>query len=133
MGKTNNPKVSNYPVTTVCPYCGGEVKLLGNEFIYGRKYGNGLCYACLQCKASVGVHSGTEIPLGRLADQATRDLRKQCHALFDPLWKGGTRFKKRPEAYRWLAYKLGIPFADCHISWLTNDQLRSAIAILEQE
>ncbi|MFB5268120.1 zinc-finger-containing protein [Paenibacillus enshidis] len=46
--------------------------------------------------AYVGVHDGTDIPLGRLANRELRELKKQCHALFDPVWKN----KKRLETGR---------------------------------
>lgn len=42
------------------------------------------------------------------------NARHQAHLAFDPIWKLG--HKKRSGAYLWLAYKLGIPVEDCHIS-----------------
>lgn len=126
------PRVDDYPVTTVCPYCGGAVKFLSNSFIYGKEYGNGLCYACVDCRANVGVHTGTEVPLGRLADKATVKLRRECHSLFDPLWKDKIKFERRKDAYAWLASKLSIERRECHIAWLSDEQLRTAIEILKE-
>lgn len=131
MGRSGVSKVIPYPVATECPYCGGHVELIGNDFIYGRKYGNGMCYACIDCKANVGVHDGTVVPLGRLANRATTNLRKQCHSLFDPLWRGKKAKMSRMKAYGWLADQLGIPFKECHMAWLTDDQLRKTITLLE--
>ncbi|RKN75029.1 zinc-finger-containing protein [Paenibacillus ginsengarvi] len=39
---------------------------------YGREYGNGRCYKCTNFDAYVGVHTGTMIPLGRLANSELR-------------------------------------------------------------
>ncbi len=126
-------RVDVYPVPDACPYCGGEVKYLSNSFIYGREYGNGKCYACLSCRAFVGVHTGTQVPLGRLADKQTTTLRKQCHALFDPMWRDKKVFENRKQAYSWLADQLGIPVKECHMAWLTDVQLVDALAHLKRK
>lgn len=114
---------------TVCPYCGSHVILTSNSAIYGREYGNGKCYKCTKCDAYVGVHTGTRIPLGRLANKELRELKKKCHALFDPMWKSGE--KSRGECYRWLSGKLQIPLRECHFGWFDKEQLLQSLNILE--
>ena len=44
-------------------------------------------YTCFKCKASVGCHHNTNIPLGYMATASTRALRAKAHTAFDPLWK----------------------------------------------
>lgn len=48
-----------------CDYCGGPTEYVDSSVIYGRSYG--MIYLCRPCRAYVGVHRGTNKPLGRLA------------------------------------------------------------------
>lgn len=123
--------IDDYPVADVCPYCGAPVVFSSNAVIYGRQYGNGMCYKCTRCDAYVGVHSGTRIPLGRLANRELRKLKKECHALFDPVWQGGRL--KRSLAYKRLAKLLGIPVRECHFGWFDKELLCLAKEIMSQE
>jgi len=87
-------------------------------------------YLCNDCKASVGCHPDTYTPLGRMAGLNTRLMRRDAHRYFDELWKSG--LMSRDLAYRWLAEQLQIPFENCHISWLTDKQLKTTIRISEE-
>lgn len=122
-------RVSYYPIPVKCDYCGADVIYTSNAEIYGREYGNGRCYKCTGCDAYVGVHTGTNIPLGRLADKELRSLKKKCHALFDPVWKSGCI--TRNKAYARLAKHLKIPVSDCHFGWFDKETLHKAIAIMK--
>ena len=62
-----------------------------------------------------------------MADRETRVLRKEAHAAFDPLWQN--QYMSRTKAYTWLAAELGITYSDCHMAWLTKEQLIKAIEI----
>lgn len=104
-------------MTKHCPYCGGKVLLMDSDIIYnGRSYG--LVYICENygrtCSAFVGVHKGTKVPLGTLADKNLRELRKQCHSHFDQLWKSGQM--KRAEAYHWLHKVMNLSKRQAHIA-----------------
>lgn len=107
------------PEPKTCPYCQSAVKYTSHAEIYGGKtFSNWpFIYLCTNkpCSASVGVHEGTNHPLGTLADQRTKTARSAAHAAFDPLWKKGKM--KRSEAYQWLAEQLDIEKWRCHISW----------------
>lgn len=107
------------PEPKTCPYCKSAVKYTSHAEIYGgRTFSDWpFIYLCTNkaCNASVGVHAGTNHPLGTLADEKTKNARKAAHAAFDPLWKNKTM--KRGEAYKWLAEKLDIERWRCHISW----------------
>lgn len=124
-----NRKAVYYPIPKECRYCGGEVIYVSNKEIYGKEYGadrgSNMCYLCVSCKASIGVHPYTDIPLGIMADDNLKTLKKEAHALFDPIWKNGQM--TRTEAYRWLAKKLGIPERECHIGWFDEEMLMRVI------
>lgn len=122
-------RIASYPVPVICSYCSSEVIYTSNAVIYGKEYGNGRVYKCTGCDAYVGVHTGTDIPLGRLANKELRQLKKQCHALFDPTWKA--KKIKRRQAYSILAMRIGIPVNECHFGWFDKDLLIKAIEVLQ--
>ncbi|CAM3561317.1 zinc-finger-containing protein [Parendozoicomonas haliclonae] len=105
------------PAPTTCNCCGKDtVELQHHDQLYGRSYGNWpYVYRCTSCHAYVGLHPFTSIPLGTLADQATREARKRCKPPFEDLHRSGRM--SRNEAYAKLAAKLQIPVAECHFGW----------------
>lgn len=113
-------------VTLRCPYCSGLAELKDSAIIYnGKSYG--LVYVCEnypQCDSFVGVHKGTKRPKGTLANAELRELRKQCHKKFDPIWKSGKM--KRPEAYKWLAQQMGLE--EAHIGAFDVEQCKKFLA-----
>lgn len=115
-----------------CPYCGGKVIYTDNSRIYhGRTYGNGKCFVCINCGASVGVHGDcppSHKPLGLLATPQMKHLKMSCHNLFDRVWR--RRLKSRGECYRILAKKMGIPVKQCHFGWFNETDLKRVIKIL---
>ncbi len=119
----------------VCPYCAGKPQLMDSEAIYGRSYG--LIWACLSCSAWVGVHKGSERPLGRLANAELREWKKKAHAAFDPLWKkkiaqGTKRFQARTAAYEWLAGQMKLTRELCHIGMFDVRECRRVVDICQQ-
>jgi hypothetical protein len=54
-------------------------------------------------------------------------LRRKAHLLFDKQWKSGT--KSRSRAYKTLAYLMGIPRQECHLSMMREAQLMRVIEI----
>jgi len=129
MGKNKN-NIDILPIPKKCRYCGNDVILTSNAEIYGKEYGNGKCYLCRSCRAYVGVHTGTVIPLGTLADKNLRNLRNNAHMLFDKLWKGQTRKMTRYDAYRWLSNKMNIKIEETHIGWFDEEQCKKIINLL---
>jgi len=117
------------PPPTECPFCAGEVRLVNNARFYGgREFGWPLAYAC-RCGARVGCHPGTTIPLGTLADKATKDARRCAHEAFDPLWKGkGPGMRRR--AYQALQTALGTENA--HISWMGVEECTKVVKVSQQ-
>jgi hypothetical protein len=62
-----------------------------------------------------------------MADRFTRLLRKNAHLALDPLWEN--QYMTRSKAYAWLAAALEIDLESCHISLLSNEQLKKTVAI----
>lgn len=115
----------------VCNLCGGKVLYLSHSVVYGKEYSDWpYIYICCECDAYVGVHSGTNIPLGTLADQATRQARKTAHDAFDLLWKGGISNMGRDEAYKWLAKQLEIGEDECHIGMFSVEQCSRVVTVI---
>ena len=114
----------------ICPYCGSTAKLVDSKIIYGRSYGKvWVCGNFPGCDSFVGVHKGTNIPLGTLANKELRKLRNTCHILFDSLWKSGA--KSRDGAYSILARTLKIKKVDCHIALFDVPMCKQMIRMFE--
>lgn len=115
-------------IPTSCHYCGGLIRFVTKKqvLIWDFEPSNEL-YVCVTCSARIGVHQGTKNPLGMLADAKTRDARRRAHLAFDGLWIDGHigRFK----GYAWLAMKLGIEHAVCHIGWFDTEVCERVIEI----
>lgn len=120
------------PVPEHCDRCCSvNVEFASNARLYGREFGKWpKCYICNDCGASVGCHPNTRIPLGRMANRKTRALRAKAHASFDKLWRGG--YMTRDQSYTWLANQLNIEPSECHMSQLSDENLRKAQKLSDQ-
>lgn len=109
------------PAPTVCPHCAGEVKIASHDEIYGKAYGEWpWAYLCTSCRAYVGMHPFTNIPLGTLADAPLRKARKECKQPFEMLWQ--SKKMTRDEAYAGLAKHMGVATEECHFGWFSVEQ-----------
>lgn len=119
------------PAPTTCRYCQADVRIVNNSEIYGRPYGTWpWAFRCSNktCGAYVGMHPKTNIPLGTLADQKTRDARKEAKSWFNPIWED--ELMTRTQAYHWLAGELGIQDVDeCHIGWFDEDMCKRVMEV----
>ena len=111
----------------LCPYCDKPAQLIDSREHYDKDYGKKM-YICWLCNAWVGCHEGTIRPLGRLANRELRRWRIETHKVFDKKWKRKKR-KSRVKAYRWLAKKMGLREADCHIGKFDVAQCKQVIQI----
>lgn len=117
------------PAPTHCRYCGGGVSLVCNSEIYnGRSYGEWpYAYLCTDCKAYVGLHPSTDIPLGTLATAQLRKDRNTSKDLFHKFKEA--RGFTRTLAYEWLAKEMGIPVAQCHFGWFEQEDCAKAAMV----
>ena len=120
-------KFEKYPQK--CPFCNSKVVYTSNKEIYGKEYGNGKVYLCRNCYAYTSVHNGTDIAKGVLANKEMRELKKQCHSIFDTLWKNN---KNRNKLYGKLAEKMNISRSHCHFGHFDTEELKIALGILER-
>lgn len=112
-----------------CPYCNEPPVLVdGAEVYHGRSYGK--IWLCRPCQAWVGVHKGTDQPLGRLANKELREWKIKAHAAFDPRWKGKS---DRREAYGWLAEQLGIEREKAHIGMFDVETCKRVVELCSKE
>lgn len=128
------PQQANQPI---CSYCSSPAKLVGGDVIYPHRpdlYKKKF-WQCAPCEAYVGCHEagrgygdGTR-PLGRLANAELRQAKMAVHEMFDDIWKEG--HMRRPEAYAWLADKMGIAVENCHVGMFTVEQCHQAADICE--
>lgn len=102
---------------------------MSSKEFYGRDYGTNL-YVCLPCDARVGTHKGSKTPLGTLANAALRDLRMQCHKVFDRKWKSGKM--SRTDAYVWLQEHMNLPAEKAHIGMFDKEQCNKLLKILKE-
>jgi len=120
----------------VCPYCGGDSELVDSSIIYKTSYGP--IYLCKPCWAYVGVHKGTNIPLGRLANKELRLMKNVAHIAFDHLWGSKmdtqqiSKHKARNESYRWLSEQMGLHKDDTHIGMFDVEQCLEVIRICSE-
>lgn len=102
--------------TLRCPYCGSVAVLRNASYVYGKKFNKDLLYVCNQypaCDSYVGVHKGTMVAKGTLANKALRQKRIYAHQIFDQIWKQG--ILSRYAAYRWIADKFCLTKDQAHI------------------
>lgn len=111
-----------------CPYCEGLTAYVDSKRVYGKSYG--MIYLCWPCKAWVGVHKGTDIALGRLADHELREAKKEAHKYFNMIYEQG--HLKRGEAYDWLCGTLQIPREETHIGMFDLELCRQAVICSKQ-
>lgn len=96
-----------------CPYCGATVVYRSADGIYRDNRSRAMLYVCShypQCDAYVRVHAGTNIPVGTLANQELRTLRRTAHHYFDQLYQSGMMSKQ--DAYQWLAELIHSPLSE---------------------
>lgn len=121
------------PIPNVCPHCGGAVRFANNSEVYGQPYGDWpWLYRCEQdsCRAYVGTHPHTNLPVGTLATAAIRSARVKAKTRFNELWQSGGM--SRREAYSWLASRMNIPVAACHFGWFDVGQCDEALKALTE-
>ena len=124
----------------VCPYCDNPTEYIDSEYIYGKSYG--MIYICKPCRAYVGVHKGTDIALGRLANEELREAKKEAHYYFDQIAKTGLINKiwreyipetpNRKKAYIWLSIQMELEEDLCHIGMFNIEQCKKVVEICKK-
>lgn len=114
------------PIPKTCHLCGGDVILVDNSVVYRYSFGNWhYVYMCRSCRAYVGLHGHTDIPLGTLANATTRRRRKEVHEVARHLrdYTGLTLEQCR----ELVASKLSISYAEAATACLDHHQCDTVI------
>ncbi len=116
----------------ICADCGSPMNLRDSK--HGKFYG---CTRYPQCNGTHGAQKDGR-PLGKPADMATKDARIRAHAVFDMLWKGSRKEKKkrwysvtRTEAYEWMQNQMNLSADEAHIGLFSIDQCQSLIGYVK--
>lgn len=124
------------PDFRVCPYCGSPAVFRDSSahLYHGKDWGP--VWECEPCKAWVGCHKGSSVPLGRLANQELRRAKHRAHAAFDPIWQAMLKFGidqgiARGATYGWLATALSIPPSHCHIGMFDVETCDRVVALCQ--
>ena len=126
--KTKKKQAKMRPQQLRCPHCGALAVIRPASEIYGDPDKPGELYVCSnypQCKSYVGMHPGTRVPLGNLANGDLRNLRIRAHRKFDQLWQSGVMH--RDTAYRWMADYFNIPMQEAHIGMFGEYRCKALI------
>ena len=122
--------------TIRCPYCGSPAILKDASYVYGHHSSGGKVYVCSHypaCDSYVGVHQGTSLPKGSLANPTLRKKRIQTHQIFDQLWRKG--IFSREEDYRWIGDKFCLQTRQAHIGnfsdYMCDQLIQEASKVLQ--
>ena len=115
-----------------CDNCGSKrIACTDNKVLYGKNQGKWpVIWYCYDCKAAVSCHPDSQIPMGKMATQAVRSLRRKAHKVFDKIFK--KHYMTRTDAYAWLANNMSIPRNECHISNFDEKQCELVIYLARQ-
>jgi hypothetical protein len=124
------------PKPVTCRYCDSRVFIAHHKEVYGGlSFGSWpYVYLCESCGAYVGLHDGTDLPLGTLADAQLRESRKVNKRAFQSLLSiMAMDGVKRTQVYEWLAEKMEIPASECHWGWFEFEQCEMAGKMCRQK
>ena len=74
-------------------------------------------YICDKCKNFVGVHKGTNIPLGTIPTKEIKEFRKKIHSIIDPIFlKSKNKNYTRKKIYHFLSEKINKEYHTATLS-----------------
>lgn len=112
-----------------CPYCGRAAVLKKATAVYQERAIEEYLYVCSnypECDSYVGVHKGTLLPKGSLANGDLRHRRILAHRYFDSIWKNGILSKRN--AYRWMQDIFCLNSQQAHIGQFSDYMCEQVIA-----
>jgi hypothetical protein len=116
----------------VCPYCGSGVRFSDRSVLVNKNSSSKLAnvYVCAKyptCDAYVGCETGTDIPLGTLANEELRKYRMEAHKAFDWMWTSGR--VTRTKAYGIMQKVMELTEETAHIGMMDIEQCQQVIEI----
>lgn len=108
--------------------CEFTVSIKTHNEVHGRTYHRWpYLYYCDSCGAYVGIHHGTDIPQGTMADEELRRWRKKAKVPFEK-WRKNKGIG-RSKAYSILADKLKIPVNEFHFGWFDLEMCKEVFEV----
>jgi len=80
-------------------------------------------WLCRPCDAYVGTNGNSNIPLGTLAKQELRELRKQTHRMIDVYWK--EKRMTRSEMYKRIQRIMNLTEDEAHVGKFNVEQCQT--------
>lgn len=119
----NLKKVKDWiPAPTQCHYCFSEVVIKTHEEVYGKTYGDWpYLYVCTKCGATIGIHKGTNVPMGYLANKPLRQQRQKVKGRSLQL-KEKFNISTRV-SYDILSKEMGYSEKNCHFGMFLHKDL----------
>ena len=135
----------------LCPYCGNaSTRASGKEiFPMMPELESKWFWRCHPCDAHVACHPDTQVAMGTPAKRELRQARASLHLQLDPMWQNAPALacyikvlatypgkreeivrKARERIYAYLAEKLSLKPADCHIGKFDLDMCERASRLL---
>ncbi|BAQ44359.1 zinc-finger-containing protein [Methylobacterium aquaticum] len=131
--------------------CGRDARLTDGTEIYPHRAEPAIAdkpmWVCDDCGAYVGCHPTTTVALGTLAGPELRRLRRRVHLVIDPIWRAAHRIapyanaprkaregiqrRARQRVYEFLADRLGIPCAECHVAMFDAARCGAAVKAMQ--
>lgn len=108
----------------ICRYCDKKTKRLTSLEFYGKNYGT-YVYSCTPCDAYVGSHKHSKKPLGTVANNYLRELRRMTHRSIDGYWK--SKQMTRKDMYYQLSLFMGLPYRETHVGMFDEEQCKKII------
>ncbi len=110
-----------------CPYDGGQILIVHSSRIYGegsKDYGlMKMCENYPRCDAYCGYRAS-------VANAELRELRQECHARFDSVWKQG--YMTRSQAYMRLGRKMKLSPKQAHISLFGVEECKKLLSMFKK-
>jgi hypothetical protein len=126
------PPTDEYPPDPpeVCRYCRSPVSLVSAEEVYPGMGLEAKLYFCEGCGARVGVHEGTDDPVGYLADAELRRWRRVLHEALRELRK--PRFYQK-SVHGLIREALGVPRERARVAMLSIGEVKNMIVWLMRQ
>lgn len=115
-----------------CHLCQSPVRLVHNREIFNEEAGDWpYAYMCTKCKAYVGLHRRTDVPLGTLATPKTHELRSHIKYLVNRLFRPASG-EPLSKMYADFSNLVNIPSHRCHVDFFDEETCKSVLKTLNE-
>lgn len=108
--------------------CGNKCVFI-NDYEEGKRHHSGMIWYCEECGSSIGVHRGTDMPLGMPGNRQLRQKRYEAHKEIDRLIGSGL---SKDSIYKILSRKMNLKRSVTHMGMFTEEQCEEALKLLKE-